>query len=119
MGDICKRFDIVSGPNKDDLVKAFKDAFDKKTETDQVKFDIALGYIGTNNGKAYTNMKSKDFKVTGIEHEDGSGHSFNLKGYCSADIRFGVRDAVIYQPYKFEAYYNAETKKGYITLTKQ
>ena len=111
-----KNYDIVSGPSRDMLFDAFKYAYDK-TAIVQVQFDIAIGYSNTNSGMGYYKMKSKDFKIVSIEHEDGSGYSFNLRGYCSADTRFRARDAVEYATYKFKAYYNAKTRKGYITLT--
>ena len=111
-----RSYDIVNGPSRDMLFDAFKYAYDKNAAV-TVQFDIALGYVNSNSGIGYYRMKSKDFKIVGIEHEDGSGFSFNLRGYCSADTRFRARDVVEYTTYKFKAYYNAKTRKGYIALT--
>ncbi len=110
-----KSFDIINGPGRDVLFDAFKYAYDKNSVI-STSFTVALSGIKTRSGECFQ-IKTKDYKITSIEHEDGSGQSFNIRGYCSADIRLGAKEQ-IYEWYKFTAYYNARTRMGYISLTK-
>ena len=110
-------FDIVAGPNKDTLFDACKYAYSKTSKV-LVNFTVAIGYTTpkSNPGCAYVAMAITDIKVIGIEHEDGSGESFILRGYCKANLSsFGGLN-VTYKPYTFKAYYNAKSRKGSITF---
>ena len=113
-------YKIEDGPNRCTLFDSCKysyDAYDKV----QPRFLIALGYTDLpHRPTAGVNaMCLKDVHICSIEHEDGSGYSFNLKGYCLADTRIVLRKEANYTPYKFEAYYNARTRKGTFKLIQQ
>jgi hypothetical protein len=112
-----KSFEIVAGPSRDMLFDACKYAYSKHAHV-AVDFAVATGYTmpRANPGCACIQMQISDVKICGIEHEDGSGESFNLHGYCKANLgSFGTTKAVR-KPYRFKAYYNARTRKGFITF---
>lgn len=115
-----KHYEIVAGPNKDALFDACKYAYSKTAKL-TINFAVAIGHTMPKNDLecAYIPMAITDFKIVGIEHEDGSGESFNLHGYCKADLdSFGGKN-VTYKPYKFKAYYSSRNRTGYITLAEQ
>ena len=101
-----RTYDIVGGPNKDALFDACKYAY-AKDATVTVAFDVAFGYTMPKGHPscAYMKMNVTDFVIAGIEHEDGSGDSFNIHGYCKCDA--GDR---------FRAYYNAKLREGSISF---
>lgn len=105
-------FKIVSGPSKDRLVDAFKYAYDDTTSI-PVSFVISLRQISENH---FVEMCVDDFRITSLQHEDGSGRSFNVSGYCSAS--FVEPQSELHKPImyhcRFKAYYNAATRKGTI-----
>ena len=98
-----KYYDIVNGPNKDALFDACKYACIKNAFI-PVTFDIAIGYTmpKSNPNCAYFPMDVKDFRVMGIENEDGSGESFNIHGYAKKD---GIQ-------VRFKGYYNTKQRNG-------
>lgn len=108
-------YQIVNGPGRDTLFDACKYAYsDVKL---YANFTVALGYTMPPNdpSAAYIPMTLKEVKVIGIEHENGSGHSFNLYGYCKANLSvIGMQEKTPCNTYKFMAYYNAKTRKGTI-----
>lgn len=110
-------YDIISGPNKDALFDACKYACSDSARLD-IKFVVPIGYTMPvdDPGCAYVAMAITDMKIIGIEHEDGSGESFNLHGYCKCDLNsFGGKDAS-YELYMFKAYYNAKNRRGHIVF---
>lgn len=109
-------FDIVNGPGRDALFDAYKYAYDDKTHI-HIEFAVAIGYTTPvdDPGCAYVPMDIEDIKIRGIEHEDGSGYSFNLHGWCKADLGHGSKNAGL-KSYKFKAYYNAKTREGCISF---
>ena len=115
-----KYYDIVSGPNKDALFDACKYAYSKTAKL-TVEFAVAIGYTMPKNdpGCAYIAMAITDIMIYGIEHEDGPGESFNLHGYCKADLNSLGGNNVTYKSYRFKAYYNSKNRKGCITFTEQ
>lgn len=108
-----KSYEIKKGPSKDALIDAFKYAYSKTDERPPIPLDfkIAIGYTGlpSDPKTAYIAAKIKNLRVTSIEHEDGSGESFNIAGYCDADL--GVNQTR-YQHYRFTAYYNTKNRTG-------
>ena len=113
-------YDIVAGPNKDALFDACKYAYNENAKL-TVNFTVAIGYTMpvSDPGCAYVAMAIADIVIVGIEHEDGSGESFNLHGYCKADLNSFGRNNVTYKPYRFKAYYNSKNRKGCITFIEQ
>ena len=112
-----KYYEIVAGPNKDALFDACKYAC-SKTARVGIEFVIPIGYTmpKDNPGCAYIAMAITDVRIIGIEHEDGSGESFNLHGYCKCDLKSFGRKNVCYRPYRFKAYYNAKNRRGHIVF---
>lgn len=110
-----KSFDIVGGPNRSLLFDACKYAYDKNIKF-TVNFAVAMGYTlpKSDPRSAYVALDIKDIKICGIEHEDGSGESFNLHGYCQTQLdSFGINDRK-FREYKFKAYYNSKNRSGTI-----
>lgn len=111
-----RQFEIIDGPNKDALFDACKYAYNSDS-TIAIDFTVALGYTMPKNhpAAACVPMSITDITIVGIEHEDGSGKSLNLKGYCKADLNsFGTDPN--YVSYRFEAYYNTKKREGIITF---
>lgn len=115
-----KYYDIMAGPNKDMLFDVCKYACSKTAKL-TVDFAVAVGYTMPKGdpGCAYIPMAISDVKIYMIEHEDGSGESFNLRGFCKADLNSLWSDNVTYKPYRFKAYYNSKNRKGCITFIEQ
>ena len=108
-----REYDIVGGPNRDVLFDACKYAYNKNVKF-SVEFTVAIGYTMPKDDprSAYVPMEIGDFKVCGIEHEDGSGESFNVHGYCRAKVNLSAES----RTYNFEAYYNTKNREGRIIL---
>ncbi len=102
-------FDIVAGPNRDTLFDACKYANDKTIRI-PIEFIVVPEH--------YSPIYISDIKIVSIEHEDGSGVSFNLRGYCKADLGSLVGNAETCTSYKFKAYYNTKNRSGSITFSK-
>ena len=112
-----RSYNIVNGPSKDALFDACKYAY-HPTSNIVLDFGIAVGYTApTANPKSvYIAMNIKDIHVTGIEHEDGSGESFNLWGHCQADLSTYQPDGVKWSMYRFRAFYSTRHREGRITF---
>jgi len=114
---ITRSFDIVGGPCKDTLFDACKYAGNKDMRI-AVDFKIAYGHTG--GGSLVIYLPVSDIVILGIENEDGSGESFNLKGSLTAnlDIDKVYSSGVPTTRYSFKAYFSSKTRKGHITLTR-
>ena len=110
-------YDIVNGPNKDTIFDACKYAYVKDAQI-PISFDIAAGYTipKSEPGCDYIPLVAHNFKIISIENENGSGESFNLKGYCT--IKRHLDGSTVYEIYKFNAYYNTKRRKGTISFYK-
>ena len=106
-----REYPIVSGPNRDTILDAFKYAYDRASHVD-IDFFVSEGLSMPEGhpGAAEVNMDVENWHMTSIQHEDGSGHSFNLEGWCCPKLD-GKR---VYADFK--ACYNARTRKGTITF---
>lgn len=113
--DTKKVYGIIAGPNKDILFDACKYAYSKNS-TIKVDFTVVIGYTAppSDPRSAYIPMKIGDFKIVGITHEDGSGESFLLQGYCKADLSSTGGVSTSYSDYRFKAYYNAKSRRGHV-----
>ena len=60
-----------------------------------------------------TMLATKDFRILSLQHEDGSGYSFNIEGYCKARPQGGKNSLT---EHRYTMYYNAKTRKGTITF---
>lgn len=107
-----KSFDVVNGPSKDRLIDAFKYAYSKQTQI-SVKFSVVLSYTAPKDDPSCVRliMLIDDFHIVSLQHENGSGHSFIVEGYCQASLHSGTTQL---EPYDYNMYYNAKTRKGTI-----
>ena len=88
---------VTSGPSTDRLMDAFKYAFSQTP--------IPIAFAGNLNGDIIGNENGEyEVTVLSIEHEDSSGHSFNVTGTTSGNLS-------VY------GYYNARTRTGSLTFT--
>ena len=112
-----KTYDIVGGPSRDLLFDGCKYAYDRRSNID-VYFSVATGYTAPPErpDSAYVLMDISELRIAGIEHESGSGESFNLHGYCKLNEK-PLATGILLKPYKFKAYYNARTRKGTISFS--
>lgn len=112
-------FSIINGPSKSVLFDSCQYAYSKDVKV-HINFAIPQGYSNHSNDatKLYLPMQITDIVITGIQHEDGSGESFNLEGYCKVDIDYHIRNDGVcrYQYRRFTAYYNSKSRKGTFTL---
>ena len=108
-------FEVMDGPSKDRLIDAFKYAYDKEARV-PVEFSVARGYTAPkdNPGCAYVVLDAKDFRILSLQHEDGSGHSFNIEGYCTANV-----DGRAKRFCWFKMYYETKNRKGVITFKEE
>ncbi len=111
-------FDVVKGPSRDLIIDAFKYAYEKDVDL-HPDFSIVQFYVGhpTDNSKRMaTYMPAKNFRITGIEHEDGSGESWILKGACDADLDNVSYTNANLTHYGFRMYYNSKRREGTISF---
>ena len=110
-------YEIMNGPSRDTLFDACKYAYAENANV-AIDFVVATGYTMPKGhpGRAYIPMRLTDIVVAGIEHEDGSGESFNLHGYCRADLR--ISGSTTYSNYYFRSYYNVKSRTGTINFYK-
>ena len=107
-----EHYNIVAGPSRDRLLDAFKYARDN-TSNVPISFVSVLRKI---TDTQVVQMHAEKFRISCIEHDDGSGNSFNLKGTCYASFVEPTLSSIKPKtnPYKFVAYYNTATRKGVI-----
>ena len=109
-----KQFTIENGPSSSALFDACKYAYDPNGAV-RLDFKVAIAYTGNEREMSgYIAMQLKDVRVVGIEHEDGTGHRFNLYGYCKADLEALVKENAVFKSYQFRAFYNAKSRHGWI-----
>lgn len=113
---ITRSFDIVAGPCKDTLFDACKYAGSKV----RIPVDFKIAYGHTGGGSLVIYLPVSDIVILGIENEDGSGESFNLKGSLTAnyDLNKVYNSGVPTTRYSFKAYFSSKNRKGHITLTR-
>ncbi len=112
--DQAMGFDIVNGPNKHVLFDACKYAYDKSAHV-KARFVVALAYTNSEIGRgAYVPMEIRNTKVYSIQHEDGSGESFNIEGWCEAKIPTVGCGEVVFKDYRVHGCYNTKTRKGFL-----
>ncbi len=98
---------ILNGPSSGFLWDAAKYSFDKNVP------DLAFFEIKNTFPQVYPEETLKiKVRILGMEHEDGSGKSFNIHGYITNSCI--VRN---YAGHRFHAYYNAGSPRhGTITI---
>ena len=108
---------IVGGPNRGTLFDACQYAYSRSGKI-EVYFGIVAFLPMPNQPNRAVSVPVKDMRIVRIEHEDGSGESFNLSGYCQADLSTSANTEA-FESYRFEAYYSTRTRKGIIDFYKQ
>ena len=89
-----KSYEIVSGPSKDRLFDACKYLSHGQSPI-EVSFCVSIGNV-------------TDVRIQEIQHEDGSGESFNISGVAKPPYE---REIV-----RFNGYYNAKSRKGIVNF---
>ena len=102
-------FKIINGPSRSDLFVAMEYAYEAKFP---IRFYLEGDSMPQADSVAFM-LDAENIIIHTLQHEDGSGHKFNLEGYMDARVKSNY-----YAPYKFRAFYNAKARKGHITLTK-
>ena len=137
-------FDVFDGPSRDRLFDACKYAYDDEDEIN-LNFKVAICYRGHLNDRDRKGLPMCIIGMRLIEvgHKDDSGHKFNLSGNCKADLglneivtakTYSMYDLKAYHHkyckkdydyegkedlkfYQFKAFYDTNTRKGYITFS--
>ena len=111
MSNNKETYEISTGPSRDAIIDHFKYLHDKDSNV-KIEFFVIEGLSMPEGdpGCAAVGMDVDNWHIHTIQHEDGSGHSFNLEGWCCPKIK-GKR---VYADFK--AYYSARTRKGTITF---
>ena len=102
---------IEKGPSKDRLFDAMKFTYDQDVDI-PIQFYVVVGYSAPvdHPGCMVFYAGIKNLRITSLEYEDGSGDSFNIRGFC--DTNADTRTNSTYEHCKFKAYYNTVTRKG-------
>lgn len=111
-----RTYAIADGPSADRLFDACKYAYDTKAKV-PIRFSIVLGYTMP---KYHPNCAticahSCELLLKSIEHEDGSGNTFNIGGYCKG-FKEGPLDSPKYVNCGIKIYYDSKTRTGTITF---
>ena len=113
--EVKRSYDVVDGPSADRLFDACKYAYDDNRIF--VNFAVAICYTmpPDHPSSAYIPASIRNVRIVSIEHENGTGHSFNIRGYCDADLR-SIAKKHTYTRYHISLYYDSRTRKGRITF---
>ncbi len=106
-----KLYDIIDGPSKSTIFDSCRFVCEKYVDF-RVQFGMISREEGSDSESGYVTIPNKDVKIMGIQHEDGSGESFNLEGYCFADLEHNATPN--YKMYRFGAYFNTQKRIGTI-----
>lgn len=96
---------IEAGPSREELLDAFKYAYDEERS-----FEVTFtGFPVLQTGDVRQNFSRGKFtaKIVGLMHEDGSGQSFIIDAYVSVK---GLENKVV------RFYYHARTRTGHHEL---
>ena len=115
--EVC--FDILDGPSRSDIIHSFEYVYDKGSKI-KVGFEttapkvVKVNDSGVMCTETIYDLKAPalgDVRIISIEQDDGSGYSFNLRGYCGLQ-----REPHAEIPFK--ASYDSKRRKGTITMPK-
>ena len=113
-----RTYKIAGGPNRDRLFDAIKYAYDVDTKV-PINFQVVYGTTmpTTHPGCANIYLQMRNICVVSIQHECGSGYSFNIEGYLKTrlDNPHEILESEM-RDYRFKAYYNADTREGVMSF---
>lgn len=107
--------EVCEGPSKMDLFLSLATCMDKKpNQPVKVSFKVAPGQqfedgLGPRAGYSYLAT------ISALEHEDGSGNSFLIKGTLRDNGNGRWQGEV---KYPFKGYFHTNSRKGYVEFTK-
>lgn len=107
------RFNITSGPSADRLIDAFKYACGEN----HVRAKFAITSKGVGEFKTENDIMDCNLRIQSLEHEDGSGHSFNMKGAFENASTSNTK--IPFHGLKFTGYYNAQLRIGHLVIFHQ
>ncbi len=116
-----RQFNIEGGPNVDRILDGFKYAYDKSVSI-PVNFVVAKSYTAPRDkpGCAFAPLEMRVSQIVSVSHESGNDTSLNIAGNCEVALGEEKRNISKYQSdlilARFEAYYDAKTRKGVITF---
>ena len=98
--DITHTLTVADGPGAHRLADAFKYAHGSTPHT--------VDFTGSLKNETTGELKWGQFRmrIVGLEHEDGSGVSFNIRGVSDGSRTLEVK-----------GYYNSSTKEGSLTFS--
>lgn len=112
--DTIIKLAIIDGPNADRLIDAFKYAYDDAS-------NISIVFKAKKSAELFV-WTAFVSKIVGVTHKDGTGHSFEITGYCKVPRRYlegkpiaNVQDKELLVM-RFEAFYDAKNRCGSLNL---
>jgi hypothetical protein len=102
MASATREFVITNGPNRLALVLSLLDVDDGRPDSPVFHLVLPLG------GKTHAIR----LEVQSMEMEDGSGVSWNIRGYFQEELS---DDSGVEKWARFEAYYHSRNRRGRLT----
>ncbi len=97
--EVFQRYEITDGPTSDRIWDAAKYSQDKNEARIPVGFTTSSRLAGPIETSAWVVLTPR---ITGVEHEDGSGDSLILSGYLNG--------------HRFQGYYKGRRREGFIEV---
>ena len=99
------QFKIVSGPNKEMLIKAFQSAYSENP------IEIGFSIKEKDSNSTYVPMQVRRVRIQGINYIGNSDKKIEFYGKCISNI-----NNQHYESYEFSANYSFSNRKGSITF---
>lgn len=103
------RLTIIDGPTVDRIWDSAKHSQDKHGARIPVSFTVDGQFTVDGRfptpAEAGTLKRTQNWRITGVVHEDGSGDSLIISGYCKDGF--------------FEGYYKGSSRTGFIEFSKR
>ena len=102
------QFKIVSGPNKEMLIKAFQSTYSENP------IEVGFCIKEKESNSTYVPMQVRRVRIQGIDYIGNSGKKIEFYGKCISNV-----NNQHYESYEFSAEYNFSNRKGSITFFRQ